>query len=736
MARFEVREHHGAPTLFEDGVPAFPAIYLTVRNTRRPSSGWRGDPYLEEFCQAGFHYYSIQVPVRFDDAYDPATRGFRREAFAPMEMLRRYAALDPQARFLLRVGTEPRGEDSAWIQQHPQECERLEARAKGIYLTPSFASQVWLRDAVRFVQELIAYLYEQGLDEHVLGYLLCGGDSAEWVKIGPMEDWAGDYAPPMQEAFRRWLRAKYHDDLAALRAAWDDAAIEWTDDLVPSPEEQAATDLFLFKDPRRRRRAIDYFQCQAHLIAQDIITLCRAAKEACRGEHLAGVFYGYLLEIVWNNGFFGQRLADADVAHTAAARSGHAALAEVLASPYVDFLSSPYSYGFRGVGGAGDFMAPEASVRRAGKLWISEEDMRTHLWPPNAFYGQTRNTSETVQVLKRQMANILTHSVGGWWCDWGRAEGGAYAEPEIMATFRRFIELGRHHLTLSDRSSAAEIAVVTAAENWYYRSTMNNYDIPNWRQRAWGIARLGAPVDNILLSDLLEGRAGQYKLYLFSNTFYLGETERATLKALLRRDGIVSLWIYAPGFVGDDGLSVEHCRDLTGIALRLTERQWGANIYLCNFDHPLTRRLPTSTFWGTDMRLGPLFTVEDPQTVTLGNVVINQGRWEPGYVVREGEDWASIYSAAPNLPPGVLREVARYAGVHLYCASEEVLYADRNYVALHTVRAGVKTICLPRRADVWEVFSGRQVGRACTAFQDHMDAGATHLYYYGDAPVP
>jgi hypothetical protein len=105
-------------------------------------------------------------------------------------------------------------------------------------------------------------------------------------------------------------------------------------------------------------------------------------------------------------------------------------------------------------------------------------------------------------------------------------------------------------------------------------------------------------------------------------------------------------------------------------------------------------------------------------------------------VIREHGDWASVYSAAPALPPGVLREMARYAGVHIYSESEDVLYADHNYVALHTVRAGLKTIRLPHRAEVWEVFSDRQVGRDCSEFTDLMEAGSTHLYYYGPAPKP
>jgi hypothetical protein len=253
---------------------------------------------------------------------------------------------------------------------------------------------------------------------------------------------------------------------------------------------------------------------------------------------------------------------------------------------------------------------------------------------------------------------------------------------------------------------------------------------------------MGTPVDWLLLSDLLEGRARDYKFYYFMNAFHFSAAQREQMKQLLRRDGKVALWMYAPGFVDEQDYAVEHCTDLTGITLHMTERQWGANIYLSNFKHAITRNLPTSTFWGTDMRLGPLFVARDAEATTLGTVVLNQGRCEPGFVLREhrqanGElEWASLYSAAPMVMPGVLRECARYAGVHIYTDAEDVFYADRDHVMLHTVRGEVKTVYLPHRADAWEVYSDRQVGRDCTSFQDAMEAGTTNMYYYGQVPRP
>jgi hypothetical protein len=185
-------------------------------------------------------------------------------------------------------------------------------------------------------------------------------------------------------------------------------------------------------------------------------------------------------------------------------------------------------------------MSPFESVRSAGKLWISEEDIRTDTWRPDSGYGQAKDAAETVELLKRQFSNILVHQTGAWWCDWAGDHDGSFNHPEVMELFARLIKLGQHNLSLPNRGSGAEVAIVIDAESAFYRSTDNNFDIPNWRNRAWGISRMGAPVDYVLLSDLLKGKARDYKMYFMMNTFHLTAAQRETLKALLRRDGKLS----------------------------------------------------------------------------------------------------------------------------------------------------------------------------------------------------
>jgi hypothetical protein len=51
-------------------------------------------------------------------------------------------------------------------------------------------------------------------------------------------------------------------------------------------------------------------------------------------------------------------------------------------------LVSPYSYGYRGLGGDGPSMLPSESVRLHGKLCLVEDDTRTHVDLEDVHHGR------------------------------------------------------------------------------------------------------------------------------------------------------------------------------------------------------------------------------------------------------------------------------------------------------------------------------------------------------------
>ncbi len=172
--------------------------------------------------------------------------------------------------------------------------------------------------------------------------------------------------------------------------------------------------------------------------------------------------------------------------------------------------------------------------------------------------------------------------------------------------------------------------------------------------------------------------------------------------------------------------------DLTGFHFGMGEHAWGPTIHITDYQHPITQGLSQDLSWGTNSRLAPLFHLEDPDAHDLGEVVYSQGRCKPGFGIREYTHWTSIYAAAPNLPSGVLRGIARFAGVHLYSDAGDVLYATPQLLGVHTVAGGARTFTLPRRVEVvYDLYERRQVAQHVDRFQVTLPPRSTVLYYTG-----
>jgi hypothetical protein len=100
--------------------------------------------------------------------------------------------------------------------------------------------------------------------------------------------------------------------------------------------------------------------------------------------------------------------------------------------------------------------------------------------------------------------------------------------------------------------------------------------------------------------------------------------------------------------------------------------------------------------------------------------------------VRGRGDWTSVYSTAPNLPADLLRNIAQYAGCHIYNEANDVIYANKHFICLHSAQGGVRIINLPKQENVWDVFSEKQIASSVTSFWVNIPSGSTVLYYLGE----
>ena len=709
--RLSLFAHHCHAT-FDDlrvtRLGAAPVVLATDSFDRLGTALWNVPPpaarRLREFAAAGVHLVSFPLPLGWagPGQYDYA---------AVDETLRAAVRANPRARILPRVSVNAPGR---WLGAHPDEaCHYVAGPGRAPVRTPrqSFSSRAWLRDGGEALRRLIEHVQGSDYAGHVIGYHVDAGP-CEWFW-----DWGTlrDYAPGHERRFREWLRGRYGGDAARLRAAWADKAASFETARVPSFARRQAADFFEFIDPSKGRQVIDYRAFHSEAVADAIVHFARVVKQQTRGDGLFAAFYGYY--------FFGNECLGGYF------DSGHQALARVLASPDVDALCAPHNYQGRQPGGACLPQLVAGSVRLHGKLYWDEDDTRTALTRADAGYGRCATVAESVGVLRRNFACAL--SLGGtlWWMEQGP---GWFSHPEVMGAIGK-LQHTAATLLERDRSSAAEIAVIVNERSCHaLRRSPSLIDPLVADQMVEQAVRIGAPFDTYLAADL--ARIPDYKLYVFLNALYLTPEQRATIRQRICGNGHTVLWVYAPGFVADTGLSAESVSELTGLRLRMEPVRARPRLSLSRLDHPITRGLPPGLRFGPHRPIGPLFFCDDPQADVLGHQTgmrdlthyeIDGG---PGLAVRDFGSWRSVWCGVPGLPAALLRGIARWAGVHVYSGQDDVVYATRSLLALHARHAGRRTVRLPARCDVTDAFTGQPVATKAREFPVDLSRGQTGLW--------
>lgn len=350
---------------------------------------------------------------------------------------------------------------------------------------------------------------------------------------------------------------------------------------------------------------------------------------------------------------------------------GHLDYQRVYASPDIDFAVAPGSYRDRVMGGTSPFLVPVGTLKHHGKAFIQELDMRTHTSkPPAPWYKVAfetwHNDNETVVGLRREFSQCLIEDVSFWWFDmWG----GFYdtqASRSALAQMKRLWNEAQKQT----HEFAAEIAVVVDPASAVYLDQSNERIEAFTAGLSHALQHSGAPHRTFSWEDLTDLDLSPYKLVIFPYLFVMDEERRRLLEEKVLRDGRTVLWLYRPGVISDGVYDEEGVERLTGVQM------------------------------GTE------------GIATCG---------------RDG--WTSVVASDPKLAPSQLRDIARQAGVHIYCDTGETLYASRNHVALHSATGGQRGIDLPRVCTkVTELFSGRVVGRGIDVIEDELAGPDTVLY--------
>ena len=696
-----VAVYNGAPTLHINGQPRSGMAYMAYR----PSAN-----VFTDFAQAGVKLFSISATPT------EAGYGLSRTAWTAPGTFD-FSQLDERIMMILEAQTDaaifPRLYLHApkwWSEKHPEHVVRHDpGDGKTVPFihreklpAPSWASELWRKDTVEGLRKLVEHVEDSPYADRVIGYHIASGTTEEWMMWGANERLWVDYSPVNVTRFRNWLRKRYTIP-DALREAWNQPAVTFNNAPIPTRKERENASLGALRNPDSEQHVIDFYLYNSDLVADTICTFAEAVKHIAGHDKTVGVFYGYTLQLC---------------GETRQQNAGHLALKSVLASPHVDFLCSPTSYAFRQLGGAGTshFMSLLGSVKKHGKLWFDENDIRTSLAPGKlGAWGKPADVRGDKLQQDKELANVLVNGAAQWWFDVG---ANRYDDPQLMQHLKIWTRAAKTAIE-KNRSPADQIAFAVDESSLVYLKT--GHRLGRWLllDQLPALHRVGAPVGHYLASDL--EFLTQHRMVILPVSFAPTEAQRKALDAL-KSNGRVLVFLYAPGLYKNGRLDPFAMEDFTGIRLALKEDPTPLRVTLGDPPH-LPKPLHNLSF-GTDADVAPYVTVADPDAAVCGRLPSG----EPAFAIRQYPSWTAVFSAAPMLPSSLLRHLAERAGVHMYTDAGDVVWAARDLVALSIDKPGTRTLRLPRPARVRDVFSGKLVAERTDTIRVDMPEKTTRTF--------
>ena len=754
----EIKNYNGRPAIFIDGKP-FPPMMATVRTIQDQNEIVFDKEHFTKLGKAGIKIFFLICDTVW--LKPNAVELFDKEARALLEAV-------PDAYIVPRIGLHPTNE---WIQNNPDECIRYsDGSSPSTYLFTesyetmlpahySLCSQKWREDAGEALKETWNILMSLPYADRIIGCFLAAGGTSEWYYLLSTIDEDNktvlDHSPAFRQEFSRYLTETYQTD-ENLQKHWKNASatlqnppippydkhyyMHTVDELcalpvftprlhtnspLPTPA-QNGTNVGSFVDMDANPDVYDFYRAWNIGTANTILHFANVIK-TLTPDRLVGAFYG-------------------SQGCTQFARAGSAGgTTNILNSPNVDFLAAPGVYENMLPGGCVGQREVQDSFTLHNKIYIVEEDRRTH--KENRFWkarAQIYDVTDSINVLKRDFGRTLCEDVHAWWFD--QLIGGTrYKFPEAYPLFEKQQKIAQEAYEL-DRTKNSEIAIIFDEESMQAVSFQTSRDgIELFRN--YELARIGAPADQYYHNDLSNPAMPDYKLYIFINVFVLTEEEREVIKAKLQKNHATAVWLYAPGAIdpfADKKLSVEHIRQLTGIKTEMVNDCFDAVFRWNGEEHALSTRFDKRELYGNfdrrrsmmllsasepiqrwDVYLYPLFYSVDTEAKNLGYFLTSG---YPAVSVKETDAFTSVFYGSKFIKSDVVRELARYAGCHIWCDDDEVLYVNRNYLTFHASSTGEKTLRFPNKVSLYEVYEDKFYAHGVTELTFHAYLGETKMF--------
>ena len=674
----------------------------------------------------------------------------------------------PEALFYIKFCLSP---PLRWTEKYPGEMQTDENGTR--YREASWCSPRYLRDLANYLENLVRYCESRTWGKQIVGYLpLPYGEGATLLTI------AGnlfDRSEASTRGFRAWLTEHYGSD-QALAAAWQVPAVTLATAEVPRDSEwlrkrreaiptlggeplggQGVTTnanvkphgLFHWIEPSEAVREHDYCRFMQHTLITWISTASKAIQDACTARDVQRVVLIDALKqplMGWQIQSNFDGIGDGQSFPNLLLLSGSWGIGPVLDQLGIDGLWNPADYTARTLGFAYESEGLTDSLVLRGQTAMVENDARNYVGQGIQDQGAFRTEHESEVGLTRNAAMSLSRGWQSYWCNVGSSY---FHDAGIQRTIKKLTPMLDRLNTAPHAETRDAIALIIDDESPLYEDFTSGYQsLACIWQRVRGLAHCGVPYRIYLLSDLERDNFPAYKVFLFPNLFKVDDNVEALLRRKVLRDGNLAIFGPATGITDGRILTAEPASRLLGVPMELHPRTVVRHVIVQDQGHPISRELPAAFIYGDSLPYGPTLTpaewaVEHNGAVPLGHAnlcwfihrtglffkAFGQGPAGNGQSGSRGsDDYGLVWSVAMPLPANLLRACARYAGCHIWCEEDDVIYASDSIAAIHSVKSGPRTLRLPRVCRVTDALTNQLVGEGMREINLEISSPATRIF--------
>lgn len=622
------------PFIEIDGEKFAPAAFRTYR------------PYpanIQHIYRCGIRLYQMIVSGGVNSIntkyswYGGVWKGPGEYDFAPFDkQIKMYMDNAPEGYFCVQVTLDA---PDWWLELHP------DAPSSYSHLGQAIFCEEWKHDAAEYLKAFITYA-EEKYGDRIYSYSFTAGWCTEFF--------CQDFGAPTKKKLEEYRKAVGDPD-------------------AQIPEDPK--DLTVGKDCFRAKKSNEYrYLAWATEQLPELINFFGAeAQKVIQHKKILGLFLGYIDMSCPNQNLW---LTNA--------------YEKCWANPDFDMVYSPAAYKEnRFLNYVSSFQQVVDSLAVHKKLYLHEMDHRTELAKYARETGTQMwdcydNSRESIQVLRRELANTMAHHSSYWWFDFF---GGYYNTPEYEKELTKQLSIFNRLYRLESKN-VSEIAVFVDPMSFLNIQENSNIFTEMVRMNINELWRCGAPFDLFNLNDLPLLDKNKYKLYIFLNALNPREDIVKYIKEELKDK--YKFFVGAPGYASKDELDVNGIREITGMNTEAyaTDKLEPVHYNGKELGYKNGNYIYTREYVASDKPISPLFEITDKDAEVLA-------RYDNGKTAYAYKDNV-FYCTVGNIPYDIFRDAAERAGVHIYFREGHGLAVTSSFIACNTIGSEECTITMPK----------------------------------------